>query len=157
MVVQRLSQLNPKVIFDVGANVGDYSSYAARQCPAAKVYSFEPVHQQLVKTLNENRINNVVVVQKVLSNFIGKIKINTFQHSAHSTVHELKGIDNERLGVEEIESTTGDEFMASSSIDSVDFLKLDVEGSEMDALKGFEKALKDKRVKIIQFEYGTLT
>jgi hypothetical protein len=49
---------------------------------------------------------------------------------------------------------SGDDFIKENNIDSIDFLKLDVEGAEFDALLGFEKAIKSGIVKLIQFEYG---
>ena len=36
----------------------------------------------------------------------------------------------------------------------IDFLKLDIEGAEYDALLGFENAFKDGIIKLVQFEYG---
>ena len=55
---------------------------------------------------------------------------------------------------ENIEVITGDRFMAENNIEHVDFIKMDLEGSEMDALVGLEKSLSEKRVRLIQFEYG---
>ena len=44
--------------------------------------------------------------------------------------------------------------MRNQNIASVDFLKLDVEGAEYDALLGFENAIKQGTIKAVQFEYG---
>lgn len=44
------------------------------------------------------------------------------------------------------------EYIVESNIDSIDFLKIDTEGFELEVLKGFDGYL--SRVKIIQFEYG---
>lgn len=157
MVLRKLSQLNPGVIFDVGANVGEYTIYAKKVCPKASIYSFEPVtntYNELQDNLNKHGIKDVQTIKKALTNSNGTLKINTYNGSAHSTLHQLKGVNNESVGVEEIDSVIGDQFMKTNQIDFVDFLKLDIEGSEMDALKGFEEALRNKRIKIIQFEYG---
>jgi hypothetical protein len=50
--------------------------------------------------------------------------------------------------------TTGDEYCAGRGIAHIDFLKLDVEGLELPALRGFEGMLADGRIDVIQFEYG---
>jgi FkbM family methyltransferase len=44
------------------------------------------------------------------------------------------------------------DYIIEKNIKSIDFLKIDTEGSEFDVLKGFEELLEN--IKIIQFEYG---
>ncbi len=53
-----------------------------------------------------------------------------------------------------IELVKGDDFAAAHNIDAIDFIKLDLEGAEYDAIMGFERLLKKKKIKAIQFEYG---
>jgi methyltransferase FkbM-like protein len=48
----------------------------------------------------------------------------------------------------------GDEFLAREGIVEVDFLKLDVEGAEHLVLRGFDRLLRERRVRFVQFEYG---
>jgi len=48
---------------------------------------------------------------------------------------------------------TGDRYLAEHGIDSVDFLKIDVEGAELDVLRGFADALADERLGAVQFEF----
>jgi hypothetical protein len=48
----------------------------------------------------------------------------------------------------------GDTYCAENSIDRINFLKIDTEGHEMAVLAGFARMLAEKRVEIIQFEYG---
>jgi hypothetical protein len=50
--------------------------------------------------------------------------------------------------------TTGDQFCAQHGFDRIDFLKLDVEGSEYEVLRGFESMLSLGAVDVLQFEYG---
>jgi hypothetical protein len=49
---------------------------------------------------------------------------------------------------------TIDEFTKNRSFDEVSLLKIDVEGAELDVLKGADRLIRERRVKAIQFEIG---
>jgi hypothetical protein len=49
---------------------------------------------------------------------------------------------------------TVDHYCSWNNIPTVDFIKLDVEGHELEVLKGMEESLKKASIKMIQFEYG---
>jgi len=154
-ILKKLGSVSPTTIFDVGANVGDYSLLVRKYCPEAKIYCFEPVSS----TVNELReklrnLNDVTIVNKGLSDVSNKISINIYEHSVHASIYQIKGTQSKSAKEEEIEVMCGDVFMESMRIDSVDLLKLDVEGSEMAALRGFGRALSQRKIRLIQFEYG---
>jgi hypothetical protein len=48
----------------------------------------------------------------------------------------------------------GDEFLMREGVGEVDFLKLDVEGAEHLVLKGLADHLRQRSIRLIQFEYG---
>jgi hypothetical protein len=48
----------------------------------------------------------------------------------------------------------GDDFCKENGIESIDLLKIDVEGAEFMVLEGFANMLKNNAIRIIQFEYG---
>ena len=48
-----------------------------------------------------------------------------------------------------------DDYLAENQISYIDLLKLDIEGNELQALKGAEDSLKNGKIKAIQFEFGT--
>jgi len=50
---------------------------------------------------------------------------------------------------------TIDSFLTEKKIPYIDFLKLDIEGNELNALFGAQEALKTNKIKSIQFEFGT--
>ena len=49
---------------------------------------------------------------------------------------------------------TGDDYLAERNIETVDMLKIDVEGAEPLVLDGFRNALSRRKIDVIQFEYG---
>lgn len=154
-VLEKLNTLLPKIIFDGGANVGDYSLLASEYCKNAKVYSFEPVestYELLKNNISANKNINPVNSGLYSENVKKEIKI--YNSHTHSSLYEIKGIDYAVQKTEIIELVTGDSFMEHNSIDKIDFIKLDVEGAELDAIKGFEKSLVNNKIRMIQFEYG---
>jgi hypothetical protein len=52
----------------------------------------------------------------------------------------------------EVEVCTIDEFCRNRCIDTIDILKLDIQGSELSALRGASGFLRDKRIKLIYTE-----
>lgn len=156
-LLQKISQLNPKVIFDGGANVGDYTQLINETCRDTKIYAFEPVastYQELKRHIDKNRIDKATAVQKGLYKEDTQVTINIYSGNEHASLHQIKGVGYQPIRQEVLDVAKGDSVMKEYGIDTIDLLKLDIEGAEMDALVGFEKALNAKKIRIIQFEYG---
>ena len=138
------------VVVDVGANIGEISLVAAQRVGAAgRVFAFEPMpalHQKLTFNLSRNGLNQVVPVRKGLSDKTGVAPI-YFAESLFSdgTKHEGLGTlypSGQRAGLAgEIELTTLDSFCAESQLSRLDLVKVDVEGAELDVLRGGERTL----------------
>jgi hypothetical protein len=62
---------------------------------------------------------------------------------------------NENI-VEAISLKTLDGFCSEQGIEKIDFLKIDVEGHELFVLKGAAQMLQSKKIRFIQFEFGSL-
>ncbi len=155
VVLKKLSSFNPAIIIDGGANIGDYSLLAGSHCPSAKIFSFEPVVStfKLLKHKTANN-KNIIAVNTGLYNTNKKQEIKIYDSHTHSSLYEIKGIDYSVQKTEVIELVSGDSFMHENKIEKIDFLKLDIEGAELHALQGFEKALAENKIRMVQFEYG---
>jgi len=150
----------PMVIFDVGANVGDYTRMALREARAARcpieVYAFEPCLRncEILRrnfTADSNvRISSVAVADKREQRSLYSERPGSSQASLvkRST---LKLADLEEVRVPAIRL---DEFMTTENITRLDILKLDIEGAELAALQGLGDRLEASVVELIQFEYG---
>lgn len=153
-VIRKLRDHNCEMIFDVGANVGEYSKAVMQEIPNAKIFAFEPVSS----TFNQLEANlsgaSVKCFNLGLSDHTGTETFYTGARSGHSTT--VKSFHSNPTGSIECQVTKGDTFMADQKISAIDFMKLDAEGAEMKILKGFEKAFQLKRIKVCQFEYGML-
>lgn len=145
------------IIFDIGANVGSYSKALIKNIkPNFFIYAFEPMSYAANK-LKDIKHENFKFYQFGFSNCIGNTEIH-FDYDG-SVWASIENTGYERLNknlnkTETIELQTIDHFMNQNSINQIDFLKIDVEGHELQAFKGAEEALKNNQIKIIQFEFG---
>lgn len=143
----------PKTIFDVGANVGQTGLYYNLHFPHATVYCFEPVadtYAEMVKNTRENR--QIICINKALGSSKGEAKI--YKSTTYSGIASLNGQGNDSFSQEEtIGVDTGLNICNEYKIDTVDVLKIDVEGFEIEALNGFGDLLKNN-VKAIYIEVG---
>ena len=154
-VLKKIARTNPKLIIDAGANVGDYSILANQIMPACKIYAFEPVEatfQYLLSNIKD--LQNVVPIKKGLFKENCELAINLFASNEHSSIYDIEGLPIGSDQQQKIELVRGDDFIKDNQIDSIDFLKLDVEGAEYDALLGFKNTIKHGAIKAVQFEYG---
>lgn len=154
-LINRIAQINPKYIFDVGANTGKYALLAKKHNPQAQVVCFEPVKStfEKLKTVT-GALSNVILVNSGLFDENKKLTINIYPSHTHASVFDLKAIPYQSVGKEEIDLIVGDDYITNNNIESIDLLKLDVEGAELNAIRGFKNALAKKKIRIIQFEYG---
>ena len=154
-VLKKIATMKPTLIIDGGANVGDYSVMANQIMPDCTIYAFEPVEATFQHLLsNTENLQNVVPIKKGLFKENCELSINLFASNEHSSIYDIEGLPQSSNQKQTIELVRGDDFMRNQNIASVDFLKLDVEGAEYDALLGFENAIKQGTIKAVQFEYG---
>jgi FkbM family methyltransferase len=143
-----------ETILDVGANVGKWATIAARAFPDAAIYALEIVPATFGRLRAETApLPRVQAINLGLADRSGTLPIRYHPSaSAHATFtdypHSWTG--------ETIDCpvTTGDEFLTTRRLATVDFLKLDIEGAEHLALRGLSHSLTERRIRFVQFEYG---
>jgi FkbM family methyltransferase len=149
-------------VFDVGGNDGTYAKMIATAFPYSQVYSFEPIPetQELFIKTNKN-LNNIKLFKLALDENIGTKRINFDKKnpvSGHNSFYEdvftiflEKKEDLENI---EIITNTIDNFCRENLVHELDFLKIDTEGNEYPILKGAKKMIEEKKIAVIQFEFG---
>lgn len=153
-VLRRLAAFQPKVVLDVGANVGEWSAAALEHLPLAHVYAFEPAPKTF-QSLSRAASDRLTVINKGLSDRDETLPFYYYAgHSGQSSryAYEMR----EQAQVVNVPVTTGDAFCDEKGITHIDFLKIDTEGADLDVLRGFARALEEGRVDVIQFEYGRI-
>jgi FkbM family methyltransferase len=130
----------------------------ANKCfPESKIFAFEPVsatYAQLVQ--NTNAFSNISAIPKGLYKENLTKEILLFDSNTHASIVKMKGSRRKVVANEEIQLIKGDDFVKSQGIGEVDFLKIDIEGAEFDALLGFQRTIEEGKIRAIQFEYGPI-
>jgi FkbM family methyltransferase len=153
-ILEAVLERAPGIVFDVGANTGAYALMCAGISSVQAVHAFEispPTFQELQ--------SNCLGLPKVqlnpfgLSDTEGDVAIYHVAGSSDRTsLHAIEhGFDNTLLTAV---VRTGDWYMETAGVDRVSFLKVDVEGEDLSTLRGFERALNERRILAIQFEHG---
>jgi len=140
------------VVIDIGAFPGDFTVYASKLVgPKGLVISFEPDKANLKlleKNIKLNKLNNVRLVKKGLWSKESLLKF--ICDGPHSKVFEL---DKKHGFSETIEVTTLDKFLKKENINKVNFIKMDIEGAEIEAVKGMKKTMKNNNVHFVIASY----
>lgn len=143
------------IIFDVGANIGNYSIDINDKFSQKTIYSFEPsinTYNNLVT--NTKAIQNIKTFNFGMGETIGKMKLyNCSEQSGElASVYNKNDVSDNDFTV--INMNTIDNFSTDNNIDIIDILKIDTEGHDFIVLNGCQKMIDDNKVFCIQFEYG---
>ncbi len=121
-------------IVDLGSHFGYYSLIGSKLVGKnGKVFAFEPFHeslQQLRDGIKANKFTNIIPVQKAVSNTSGEKKFYL------SSISNGRNTFNEKIPHDSfipIPSVTLDDYFGDTKID---FIKMDIEGEELNALEG---------------------
>jgi FkbM family methyltransferase len=152
-----LSKLQPDdVVWDVGASYGIYSLFAGKEFPSIKVYAFEPepkTFKLLNKNLRLNGIDNVIPKNYGLGDIDGAAILHT-SSSANIGTHSL--VQRNDYPVSEkgisVEIRKGDCIITTGTIETPSIVKIDVEGAELNVLKGMKEILSNPKLRIVQIE-----
>jgi len=153
-VMKKLSHFDFKVIFDVGANKGEWSSHASKAFSKAQIYAFEPIPEVYSKMANTHTTNPMVTPYNLgLSDKNEEVSFNYFPSgSVFTSRYEVPG--QGQLQKVKVKLVKGSDFAAQNNVAQIDFLKIDTEGSDYLVLKGFENLLQNHKIRVIQFEYN---
>lgn len=156
-LVNLLATAGPlRTVFDVGANIGEWSAVALEASAAAHIHAFEvapPTYSRLCERFaGESRIS---LLNAGLSNVNQQSFIDFFPDQTGLTTLLTNSV-NSRLSPQRLEVSviTGDKYCFDNNIHRIDLLKIDVEGAESDVLFGFADMFDQNRIDVVQFEYG---
>ena len=139
-----LDQFDPKpadTVVDVGAHIGLYTLIAAKRVgPSGKVIAIEPDPENcnlLKRNVELNRLTNVTILERAAFSSDSKLKL--YLPGKERGFTKLSTIMANRAVTEnfvEIDATTLDHLMLMQGITQINWIKIDVEGAELEVLKG---------------------
>ncbi len=149
---------NP-IFFDVGGNKGEYSALLRESFPESHIHTFEP-NPNTYSVLTNKLGSKIKAVNKGVGAENGELELffdknNTTSVQATSDPEILRVIaKTENIISEKIEVITLDTYCKENKITSIDLLKIDTEGFELEALMGAKELLNQGAIKMIQFEFN---
>src|SRR5215472_1325343 len=147
------SARNVKVVFDVGANVGETTEHYVGAFPCAQIYSFEPV-AATYKSLSErvSKWPRVRTFQLAFADQDRNARIQLVPEPAlNSLRNELSNTSSSSFG-ELVTIRTLQSFCAEQNVKHIDLLKTDTEGFDLEVLKGAEAMLCARQIQFILAE-----
>lgn len=144
-----------RVAFDVGANKGDWTREALKINPDLTIIAFEPDPAMYAAFMANGFPKNVSCENKGLGARKEKRVLYVHRESPGMNSFVKRTLFNENdLVPKDAAVDTVDAYCAEHGISHIDFMKVDVEGFEMDVLRGAQNMIRKKAISIIQFEYG---
>lgn len=140
------------VFYDIGGNAGFFSLIGARCVgDSGHIFTFEPLPENIKETRSQfelNKTSNCTLVEVAVSDCVGEIE---FCEGDTTSEAHIKRHENEQGNVNVVKTITIDEFARNER--PPDFIKMDIEGSEIMALRGAEEILQSKRQPKLLIEF----
>jgi FkbM family methyltransferase len=138
-IYEQESKIKPgDVVLDVGAHIGSFTLKAAKEVgPGGRVVSFEPSSENfrlLTLNVNSNDYSNTKLFNVAVGSAPGTAKLNLGNRKGTNSLLSDAGVD--KVGIEEVPIRTLDSIADELKLTKVSFVKIDVEGFELEVLKG---------------------
>ena len=155
-LVADISRIRPfaslQVVFDVGANVGDWTLDHLEHAPAAAFYCFEP-SADTFQTLNSRVAprQRVRTVQAAAGRAAGTATLHRLGRSVERSLN-APAPERGQVETEEVRVLTVDEFAGANGIAHIDLLKIDTEGFDGEVLAGAHGLLERQGIDFVFVE-----
>lgn len=135
------------VFLDIGANIGQHAMYAS--CFSKKVYAFEPIKRLYDQFNNSVFVNNILNIQ-IFNYALGDKKedLNIYSNEINMGASSILVSENRKVE-QVIKVLRLDDEYENMNIEKVDFVKIDVEGYELNVLLGMRNIIQKYKPKIL--------
>lgn len=141
-------------VLDIGANIGMYTILASKIVGnTGKIWAFEPardIHQMLKNNISLNNLNNIVTEQLAIAEKKGKLRLVLDKNYQDGYRYIKRSNSKGDFDEDYIVKVVGiDDYFCNK--ESIDYIKIDIEGGEYDAILGAKNIIKSNDL-IIQLE-----
>lgn len=154
-LLDRLKHLDFNIFFDVGANVGVWSTHVLAVFEAAELHAFEivPTTFDILRS-RLPKANRIHLNAFGLGDKEGEVTVNL--NASSNLLSSIFALQEAAKEFDTIKAKVrrGANYAEDHGISRIDFLKIDVEGAEGLVLEGFAPLFDKRRVRLIQFEYN---
>lgn len=127
-----------KVVYDIGSNIGYHTTAFASR--AKKVYGFEPNPRNYsLLARNTEMFNNIQLMNCAVGSKFGMIKCSDYNPNVPGNYGNMK------VGVTDATITVPMVTIDDLDLEKPDLIKIDVEGSEIDVIKGCIKTIEEHK------------
>jgi len=140
-----LSHVNPATVIDVGANKGQFSAFADHQWPNSQIFGFEPIADQ-AKKYRRVMGRRAILYEMALGARDDEMSLHLASRADSSSLLPLGNLQKEIFGMKEVGTIKVpvrrlDDILQSSNLAGSALLKIDVQGFELEVLKGSTRLL----------------
>ena len=135
------------IVIDAGAHIGTFTIKAAKAVGnEGRVIAIEVEENNrkfLSRNVEANGLQNVSIVPKGVWGSQGRLKLNISRKrsTGHSFYAEAQFGTEHTEEFKEVEVDTVDNIIKQSGLGPVNFIKMDIEGAEVEAIKGMDEVL----------------
>ncbi len=146
-LLELLRPLNPQAIFDIGANIGTWTILAKALYPETEIYAFEPLESHCAKFTAATRgLQGVTLHQLALGAMPANLQMNVLNRSDASSLLPMTSECSQHFALKDERTVTVrverlDDLLRAKTIPQPDVVKLDIQGYELEALRGGEVTL----------------
>jgi len=143
-----------KIVYvDIGTNEGSFLEYLFKFCIFKKVFCYEPILRLSNELKHKYSNKNIKVFNLALSNKKSLKKFFEYKISSQSSLYKQNNIFKSLKGLKKISKVKTEIFDNEfNNNEKIDFCKIDVQGEEINVLKGMKKNLKKKNIKLLKIE-----
>jgi FkbM family methyltransferase len=159
-LLELLEPAPPAVIYDIGANVGTWTCLAKSIFPHARVEAFEPLamHFEGFRRWTAPWPDDVRLHACALGASAREATMHVMDFSDASSLLPLSAIGADEfkvkpVGIQPVTIVTLDSFVAREKLAPPDLLKLDVQGYELEVLRGAEACLAQARAVLCEVSF----
>lgn len=145
------------IVIEPGANIGYITAHLAGWVgPEGRVFALEPSPtclNQLKKSIDDAGLPQITLLPMAIADKAGKMTFNDTPRAISRGYAALSVVSKPKDGIAaEVEVTSIDDLCMEYGIEQLRFLKLDIEGAELLALKGSEKMLSKGAINYVLVE-----